>query len=63
MVSRFKPRGKKPVRRKGYLKYLKRKHDYTKCTWCNRVIRKDSNFCCWCGTKTTSLGGEASEKL
>ncbi len=49
MASRFKPRIKKTIRRKGYLKYLKRKHDYTKCSWCNRVIRKDSNFCCWCG--------------
>lgn len=48
MASRFKPRSKKPIGRKSYLKYLKRKHDYVKCSWCNRVIKKDSNYCQWC---------------
>ena len=48
MASRIKPRIKKTIRRKGYLKYLKRKHDYNKCSWCNRVIRKDSYYCQWC---------------
>lgn len=48
MVNRFKPRSKKPIRRKSYLKYLKRKHDYVQCSWCNRVIKKDSYYCRWC---------------
>ncbi|EMF0202718.1 hypothetical protein NXK88_001949 [Enterococcus hirae] len=48
MVSRFKPRSKKPIGRKSYSKYLKRKYDYVKCSWCNRVIRKDSYYCQWC---------------
>ena len=48
MVNRFKPRSKKPIRRKSYLKYLKRKHDYVQRSWCNRVIKKDSYYCQWC---------------
>lgn len=49
MFGRFNQRSKKAIKRNGYLKYLKRKHDYAKCAWCNRVIRKNSNYCCWCG--------------
>lgn len=40
---------KKPIKKNGYLLYLKRKHDYTKCHWCNRVIDKKSNYCPYCG--------------
>nr|DAL26768.1 MAG TPA_asm: Rubredoxin-like zinc ribbon domain protein [Bacteriophage sp.] len=40
---------KKQIPKNGYLKYLKRKHDYTKCNWCNRVIMKKDNYCCKCG--------------
>lgn len=42
-------RVKRPIPKKSFFKYLKRKHDYTKCSWCGRVIEKKSNFCQYCG--------------
>lgn len=44
-----KIRKKRPLKKNGYLRYLKRKNDYTHCHWCNRKIGIRDNFCCWCG--------------
>lgn len=48
-VKRKVSRIKAPIPKNSYTKYKKRKHDYTKCHWCNHVIGRQDNFCENCG--------------
>lgn len=48
MKRRNMKKVKKMLYKNFYFKYLKRKHDYTSCYWCNRVIKKNANYCQWC---------------
>lgn len=43
-------RVKASIQKNSFTRYLKRKHDYTKCCWCNHVIKKNDNYCWKCGT-------------